>query len=254
MCHPRPLHGFTLVELLVVISIIALLLAILLPSLNKAREIAKATQCLSRMHQQSITLTTYTSDYSGYYPACINPAQSGQNRFWQYALWNYLYAAGSFAYPENDLQGNAGADRNIFHCPVTKALKLATPVPPQVPVASNGVFLNVLTSYGMNATPSQIEYNDNSGMTKPCHPDRIRYAAAAACLIESAFAWTDVNYYAGFRTDNDPPYGLIPHQGGSNVAYYDGHAELRPLANIQWVTGWWLGYNNPQLNTFWSGR
>lgn len=64
--------GFTLVELLVVISIIALLLAILMPSLNKARRQVKFIVCLNNMKQLGISSYQYAIDHDGY----ILPSQS----------------------------------------------------------------------------------------------------------------------------------------------------------------------------------
>jgi prepilin-type N-terminal cleavage/methylation domain-containing protein/prepilin-type processing-associated H-X9-DG protein len=64
----RRSRGFTLVELLVVIGIIALLIAILLPALNRAREAAAGVQCLSNMRQVALTLTMYTNEHNGAVP------------------------------------------------------------------------------------------------------------------------------------------------------------------------------------------
>ncbi len=61
-------HGFTLVELLVVIAVTAVLLAMMLPTLNKAREQARQVLCASLEHQQSIAFNTYLADHKQFYP------------------------------------------------------------------------------------------------------------------------------------------------------------------------------------------
>jgi prepilin-type N-terminal cleavage/methylation domain-containing protein len=61
-------HGFTLVELLVVISVITILASMLLPALSKARESARAISCASNLRQVSLTTTLYASDYNGSIP------------------------------------------------------------------------------------------------------------------------------------------------------------------------------------------
>jgi prepilin-type N-terminal cleavage/methylation domain-containing protein/prepilin-type processing-associated H-X9-DG protein len=61
-------NAFSLVELLVVISIIALLLAILLPALSRARQQARGVICLSNLHQLGIAASAYVANNQGYYP------------------------------------------------------------------------------------------------------------------------------------------------------------------------------------------
>jgi prepilin-type N-terminal cleavage/methylation domain-containing protein/prepilin-type processing-associated H-X9-DG protein len=66
--RPRS-RGFTLVELLVVIGIIALLLGVLLPALRKAQEAARAVNCLSNIRQLSNATVMWANDHRGYMPA-----------------------------------------------------------------------------------------------------------------------------------------------------------------------------------------
>ncbi len=66
--RPARLVGFSLIELLVVISIIALLLAILMPSLKNARAQAKRIQCHSNLRQMVVAAHAYVNAYEGSYP------------------------------------------------------------------------------------------------------------------------------------------------------------------------------------------
>jgi len=66
--HKNFARAFTLIELLVVIAIIAILAAMLLPALARAKEAGKRTACLNNLRQLSLSAQMYVSDSQGFYP------------------------------------------------------------------------------------------------------------------------------------------------------------------------------------------
>ena len=83
-------RGFTLVELLVVIGIIALLISILLPTLGKAREAAKVAQCLSNIRQMGMAFQMYANEYKDSVPLA-----HVSSSWWQgYSVWIGTTTAG----------------------------------------------------------------------------------------------------------------------------------------------------------------
>src|SRR5260221_3219213 len=78
----RRLTGFTLVELLVVIGIIALLIAILLPALARARESANSVKCLSNVRQLGMAFQMYTNANGGAVPRAGLPGQASGGVYW----------------------------------------------------------------------------------------------------------------------------------------------------------------------------
>src|SRR6266566_9279205 len=101
-------RAFTLVELLVVIAIIAVLIAMLLPVLNRVRQQAQGIQCQANLHQLGLAMTMYTGQY-GSFPGAHYESPKGGNgggivECWPVRLRKFL-------------SGN----QKVFYCPAQDA-------------------------------------------------------------------------------------------------------------------------------------
>ncbi len=105
--------AFTLIELLVVIAIIALLLAVVLPSLKKAKEAAKAVSCRSNLRQMAIAFSTYSVENDG---KAFPFSYVGKYGYWFRNIAPYL---GDTDYQDNAELQTSGVMK-IGICPATK--------------------------------------------------------------------------------------------------------------------------------------
>jgi len=113
MSCKRSVKGFTLIELLVVIAIIALLLAILMPALQRVKDQAKSTRCLANLKQIGLAMHAYAGDYDYEVPrAELRPGvniYTGIDMRWPVLFMPYL---GSVAQDVEDYY-----EIQIYDCP-----------------------------------------------------------------------------------------------------------------------------------------
>jgi prepilin-type N-terminal cleavage/methylation domain-containing protein/prepilin-type processing-associated H-X9-DG protein len=125
--HAAPRRGgFTLVELLVVIAIIGVLVALLLPAVQAAREAARRTQCVNQLKQWGLSMQLH-HDAQGQLPAGAteNPRQTWVMRVWPFIEQNNLASRNNikqhFYLPpvtiHNTLDGLAGQYVAMYYCP-----------------------------------------------------------------------------------------------------------------------------------------
>ena len=125
--NARPRNGFTLVELLVVIAIIGILIALLLPAVQAAREAARRMQCINNQKQSGLALHSHHAA-KGYFPPGFYWPESGNNTMASESTW----ITHAMPYYEQGVVfdninwdkgfGMAGSDPNQPNVPVTGLL------------------------------------------------------------------------------------------------------------------------------------
>jgi prepilin-type N-terminal cleavage/methylation domain-containing protein len=152
-CHAlkkRRVSGFTLVELLVVIGIIALLIAILMPALSKAREQAKVTQCLSNLRQLGLGVQLYRHANQDYYPPRIGWVRN-------FATGNPITRETVFSWTgkQGKVTGNVSTrdfttDVRYINPYLVKGLQPQSPFPYAHCPSDDGAYEEFGSSYSMN--------------------------------------------------------------------------------------------------------
>jgi prepilin-type N-terminal cleavage/methylation domain-containing protein/prepilin-type processing-associated H-X9-DG protein len=218
-----PRCGFTLVELLVVIGIIALLISMLLPALKRARDAANTTQCLSNLRQIGMGAIMYTYEWRYWPTANVTGTAEWSDQVAKYTKtlgWQEYNAAGVKGpwYVGEQYQYLRGVpwslkDSTIFSCPadITKGLS----------AAGLGSFTGSMTSYAYNwnlENDASLPNYHNASLTRNASNHML--AACGGGVISGSRRSV---YYApsdGSRQDSTAMW----HQKGSAMVFCDGHA------------------------------
>lgn len=217
---PFRTSGFTLLELLLVIAIIAILAAILFPAFAQAREKARQTQCVSNLRQLAAAWQLYAEDYDevacpSYNKFCIsaNACIGNGNDAWDF----HLVAAGNW---QTGLLGTYTKDGRIHGCPDNPF----SHDPSQRPY--NG--------YAYNATYIGGDYALPQGDDPPCTLAQISLAAQTTLFADAGYTTNGPPLAENFlRAPSETPSYLnsgqvhFRHLRQASVACADGHVHAQ---------------------------
>ncbi|MBI1336203.1 MAG: prepilin-type N-terminal cleavage/methylation domain-containing protein [Phycisphaera sp.] len=224
--RPSPPTAFTLVELLVVVTIISLLVGITLPSLASSRDSARGVVCMSNLHALGQAVSNYQSDNAGFFP------DARRTNYPTTGVLSYFWGTNTspVSSVDNWLLRYANNDRRVLWCPM---LPFGTYVP-------QGVAAEQTTTYGYNGwclDPVFWFRFDAAGQLMPRkRVDDIKSPTQLFVFVDAAMYWKPSSIWVfqnstsldpvttGFGPNNTPTTHFR-HHGSTQALTADGHAQ-----------------------------
>ena len=218
--HTFPLsavrRGFTLLELLIVIAIIAIIAGMLLPALNKVRDRAYSIDCISNMKQIQQALNCYADDHQGVFPSFGSPAIDAETN-WIYKIYfgNYLNKGAVFICKSQRNRKTDAADTNFLADPQSmKKYENGS-------YGYNWLYLGTCVKY--DRQPTAVRSWDTGAkrnrIRKPSETISLVDVVGGAMRDRGSFA-CDYIFMEGDSAAGQPD---SRHSGGCNIAWVDGH-------------------------------
>ena len=255
--NPKSRRAFTLIELLVVIAIIAILAAMLLPALGKAKAKAQTIRCSSNMKNWGYATVMYQGDFNDRLPPFGDLSTDYTKDFWHMKLAPYV--ARRVQVGVNF--GNTDAYTNEFRmCPGGSFSAPDFFKGAWSPTSWNCWIGANFGRYG-NPLTAPFYYIDS---TRPLNAGRIKKPADAMLFMDtlSHYVYSPADPDYGFtldlngdgKKDTMPQYPDVPfnngrptvHNGGANVTLLDGHVERVSFKKL-----WEVDVSGKVVHSFW---
>lgn len=219
---PDGLAGFTLVELLVIVAVLALLMAILMPVLASARERGRMSACQSNLKQIGLAFGLYLDDYHNTYP-CTGDPFLWMGRKWRWPMKPYLALT---AQQDGGPLNSKGGGRNVLLCPSDRV------------AAAKWDGTSYSYSMAFYHSPDQIasltKIEETWTTALPCHPQSqssVRFPSQKALVTE----W--------LSNHESPNVAWNSWEGGRVYLFADGHCRYLKAKHIRPANDGWPDIN-----------